>query len=534
VSFTPSGTQLPAAQQTPGDCQVLECDGNGSTMSVADNTDLPVDNNQCTADLCTNGVPSNPALAPGMPCTQNGGTECDGIGDCVQCLVETECPGQDTACETRTCNAGTCGLSFATSGTPLPAAQQTPGDCQVLECDGSGGTMPAVDNTDVPVDNNQCTADVCTNGVPSNPKLPEGTQCTQNAGEVCDPNAKCNRLLAYVQFGDGVTPRTSAAAAVFVDHVYVDGTPGPASIALPTAANPPAGAFTNSGSASSEGHLARSVDTHFLTLAGYNTPPGTLAVAGTTSATVNRVVARINATGTIDTTTLLAAAFSANNPRSAVTIDGSAFWVSGAGGTTIGGVWYVPLGNGTSATQITGQVSTNPPNNARVLGIFGNQLFGDAITTGFDGPFSIAGSPPPTVATAATLLSGTATSGTGTPSPYGFVLFDLDPSVPGLDTLYLADDRTTANGGGIQKWQLGASMTWTLTTTFNQGLTAGCRGLTGWLSGTGTNVVLAATTADTTAQLVVMTDDGSATPAFTTLATAAANTTFRGVALAPK
>jgi hypothetical protein len=532
VSFTISGTPLPAAQQTPGDCQVVECDGSGGTMPAVDNNDVPVDGNQCTADVCTNGVPSNPALAVHTPCTQNGGTQCDGIGDCVQCIVATDCSGQDTSCQTRTCTGGACGMSFVTSGTPLPAAQQTPGDCQVVECDGSGGTMPAVDNNDVPVDGNQCTADVCTNGVPSNPKQPEGTLCTQNAGEVCDPNAKCNRLLAYVQFGDGVTARTSASAAVFINHVYVDGTPGPGSTALPTAVNAPNGAFTNSGSATSEGHLARSVDTHFVTLAGYDTPPGTLAVAGTTSATVNRVVARVNATGTIDTTTLLAASFSGNNPRSAVSIDGSAFWVSGAGGTGVGGVWYATLGNGAGATQITGNLSTNPPNNARVLNIFANQLFGDSITTGFNGPFAIAaGSPPPTAAAAATLLSGTATSGTGTPSPYGFVLFDLDPSVAGLDTLYLADDRAIANGGGIQKWQLGATMTWTLTTTFNQGLNSGCRGLTGWLSGT--NVVLAATTADTAAQLVVITDDGSAAPAFTSLATAPANTTFRGVALAP-
>jgi hypothetical protein len=532
VSFTPSGTPLPAVGQTPGDCQVLECDGDGGTVPAVDDTDVPVDGNACTADVCTNGVPSNPGLSAGAPCAQSGGTECDGIGDCVQCLAEGECPGQDTACATRTCAAGACGVSFASPGTPLPAAQQTSGDCQVLECDGNGGTMPAVDDTDVPVDGDQCTADVCTKGVPSNPSLPEGTPCTQSGGEVCDPNAKCNRLLAYVQFGDGTTSRTSASAPVFVGHVYADGTPGPAAIALPTAASPPDAAFTNSGSASSEGSLARSVDAHFVTLVGYATPPGTAAVNGTMSSVVNRVVARIDASGTVDTTTLLSAAFSANNPRSAVTVDGSAFWIAGAGGTGVGGVWYAPLGAGASATQITGQVSTNPPNNARVLGIFADQLFGTAMTTGFDGAFSIAGSPPPAVATAATLLSGTTMSGTGTPSPYGLLLFDLDPSVPGLDTLYLADDRATASGGGIQKWQLGTGTTWTLTTTFNQGLTAGCRGLTGWLSGT--SVVLAATTADSSSKLVVMTDDGSPAPAFTTLATAAANTAYRGVALAPR
>lgn len=500
-------------------------------MSVADNTNVPVDGNDCTADVCTGGVPSNPPLAVGSACTQNGGSECDGAGDCVQCVTPAECPGQDTACAVRTCVTGACGLSFALAGTALPAAQQTAGNCMALECDGKGGTTSAIDDANVPVDGNDCTADVCTGGVPSNPDLPVGTACAQNGGEACDPNAKCNRLLAYVQFGDGVTSRSATSAAVFIDYLYADGTPARSATALPTAASAPNAAFTNSGSASSEGHLARSVDTHFVTLVGYATPPGTATVNTSPSSAVNRVVARVDAAGNVDTSTLLDVAFSANNPRSAVTIDGSAFWIAGAGGTGIGGVWYAPLGTTGSATQITGQVSANPPNNVRVLGIFGDQLFGTTMTTGFDSPFSIGAAPPPTAPAAATILSGTATSGTGTPSPYGFVFFDLDGS-PGFDTLYVADDRATASGGGIQKWQLGTSGTWTPTTTFNQGLTAGCRGLTGWVSSTG--VVLAAVTADTSSKLVVMTDNGSPTPAFTTLATAAPNTAYRGVALAPR
>src|SRR6185437_16920657 len=150
----------------------------------------------------------------------------------------------------------------------------------------------------------------------------------------------------------------------------------------------------------------------------------------------------------------------------------------------------------------------------------------------FVGASSVGASPPPTALSTATNLSGTSTSGTNTPSPYGLVLFDLDASTPGLDTLYLCDDRSTANGGGIQKWKLGAAGMWTLSTTLNNGLTAGCRGLTGWVSGT--SVVLAATTTDSPSKLVVVTDDASAAPAFTTLATAATDTVFRGVALAPR
>ena len=72
-----------------------------------------------------------------------------------------------------------------------------------------------------------------------------------------------------------------------------------------------------------------------------------------------------------------------------------------------------------------------------------------------------------------------------------------------------------------------------LVTTFTNGISVGIRGLAGFVSG-GTNVTLVGTTAVATANaLVLLVDDGSASPAFTTIATAAANTAFRGVALAP-
>lgn len=52
---------------------------------------------------------------------------------------------------------------------------------------------------------------------------------------------------------------------------------------------------------------------------------------------------------------------------------------------------------------------------------------------------------------------------------------------------------------------------------------------------TGANVTLVATTGEATQnKLVVAVDDGSAAPAVTTIATAAANTMFHGVALAPQ
>jgi len=84
----------------------------------------------------------------------------------------------------------------------------------------------------------------------------------------------------------------------------------------------------------------------------------------------------------------------------------------------------------------------------------------------------------------------------------------------------------------VQKWTFDGT-TWSLVTTFNSGLSTGARGLTGFV--TGSDVTLVATTGEATQnKLVVVVDDGSASPPVTTIATAASATMFHGVALAPQ
>jgi hypothetical protein len=187
LTFQPAGT--PVATQTAGDCQVNQCDGAGATVSVADNADVPVDSNQCTDDVCTAGVPSNPPAAVDTACSQNGGAFCNGAGACVECNQASQCPGMDNECQARACNATTCGFSFQPAGTPVTT--QTTGDCQVNQCNGAGATVSVADNADVPVDGNQCTDDVCTAGVPSNPPKAPSTACNQAGGSVCNGNGAC-------------------------------------------------------------------------------------------------------------------------------------------------------------------------------------------------------------------------------------------------------------------------------------------------------------------------------------------------------
>src|SRR5262249_8779503 len=144
---------------------------------------------------------------------------------------------------------------------------------------------------------------------------------------------------------------TSASTPVFLEQRQFDGTlvvkpnnPLP----MPTAQSGNNLPFTLSGTSTSEGALSLSQNGSYLSLAGYATAPGTLTVPNTASATVNRVVGRVDASGNINTSTHFDAAFNgsanaAGNPRSAVTTDGTVFWASGTGAAGTAGVQYITL-----------------------------------------------------------------------------------------------------------------------------------------------------------------------------------------------
>ncbi len=334
--------------------------------------------------------------------------------------------------------------------------------------------------------------------------------------------------LWILRVGDGTAALASVSTAVFIERrASIDGTTRAPTLNLPIAMSGSNRPITVSGTATSEGSFSRSSNGRYVTLAGYATAPGLASVTSSTAATVPRVVARIDATGAIDTATTLGAAFGGGNVRGAVSADGSAFWVAGTGSP--GGIQYQPFHGAAEPVSVVAM-----PSNVRTVGFFGDRLYGAASTStpapGFYGVFSVgsAGTPPITE-TPATMLPGLPTA--SGPSPYGFVLLDRDTAVAGVDTLYLADDRSIASGGGVQRWNFSGT-TWTLGPTFNVGIASGVRGVTAW--GDGPDVVIAAVTAESTSRVVLFRDRPGLPPtAAFPVAAAPANTQFRGVALAP-
>ncbi len=150
-----------------------------------------------------------PASAPrlcGLMCTDiahdpqncgNCGIVCAANEQCVngvcggtpsgQCTTAADCPGSDTACQTRTCKKGVCGVSNTPSGKTI--ADQTPGDCQSNTCDGVGNIISIADNTDTPLAQGECWSGTCVDGVPYQVALPAGTACSTGT---CDGSGHCS------------------------------------------------------------------------------------------------------------------------------------------------------------------------------------------------------------------------------------------------------------------------------------------------------------------------------------------------------
>ena len=106
-----------AVQAASGRCtQDSDCPPAGS----------PCKTNICEAGACvTRTTNYGKAVAGGV---------CDGNGNIVQCIFPTNCLGQDTDCQRRTCVNYRCGTEFAPAGTTTSAGIR-------YICDGAGGVV---------------------------------------------------------------------------------------------------------------------------------------------------------------------------------------------------------------------------------------------------------------------------------------------------------------------------------------------------------------------------------------------------------
>src|SRR6185503_19212906 len=82
--YVPEPTTTILPDPAPGDCHRDACDGTGGgPSSIVDDNDQPPSSSECATPSCMGGTPSVVISPPGTPCSQNGGTACDGAGNCV-------------------------------------------------------------------------------------------------------------------------------------------------------------------------------------------------------------------------------------------------------------------------------------------------------------------------------------------------------------------------------------------------------------------------------------------------------------------
>lgn len=324
--------------------------------------------------------------------------------------------------------------------------------------------------------------------------------------------------LWALRLGTGTGSLTSAPTAGFIERIRIaDGMNAADPIALPVAMAGSNQAISMSGSSDSEGQLTRSADRRYVLLAGYAVAPGSITTS-VTATSEPRVIARVSADGTVDTSTTLGTAFSGTAVRGAASADGQTLWAFGQA-TGAGGIFTAAFG----ATTATATITT--PTNVRHVDIFDSALYGTVSVSGLYGAFRVEG-------TAGVLLPGFPTS--SGPSRYGLLALDRD-TTPGIDTIYQCDDGSVSSTGlgGVYKHTLVAG-TWTSAGPYRMGLATGCRAITGFVSGS--DVTLLITSGGSANRIFRAVDTGAAPDAttWTEIRRAGSNTAFRGLALAPR
>ena len=314
--------------------------------------------------------------------------------------------------------------------------------------------------------------------------------------------------LVVLKVGDGTTALTSSGSPIFLQQFTPTGSLVN-TITFPTTGTNP---VCISGTASSEGQLTRSPDGSNVCVTGYKiAPPYTSSLSATTSAVINRVVLKVDNTGTISTAATTATEFSANNIRSAVSDGSGNYWA--VGGTT--GVFH--FGATSSDTALVSNTSTN----IRFVAIYNSQLY-YSTAKGTNGVYQVGtGMPTTTGQTSVNVIPTKSTS-----SPYGFIMNAT------ADICYIASDSLSLSTGGIEKW-VSTSGVWSKVYTLGKGgsYITGYRSLA--VDWSGTHPIIYATTADASANRIVKIIDTDSTVTPTVIATATTNTMYKGIAFAP-
>lgn len=157
------------------------------------------DANDCTLDICNDGLCTHVNLAPSAACGDRGNTACSAPDTCRAGVCQSNHHDNDIVCETDdnectrdVCLAGLCVHPNEDSGTSCGDTTagecSNPDTCNAGVCEGNHRD----DGLACSDDDNECTRDVCDDGVCAHPPQRTGFQCGDRASGVCTNPDTCN------------------------------------------------------------------------------------------------------------------------------------------------------------------------------------------------------------------------------------------------------------------------------------------------------------------------------------------------------
>ena len=319
-----------------------------------------------------------------------------------------------------------------------------------------------------------------------------------------------NGDVVVLQVGNG-SISSSGAPGQLNDYSSAGG-PAVIHISLPTTG---AGALVFGGS-SYDGVLSLSADGHSIVIPGYNVAIGYTTSSLDSSSTggstpVPRAVGSVSANGTF-TLNATTTQFSGSTIRSGMADGNGNFWAGGGAS----GIVYLGL-NSPGATVSTISTST------RDLAFENGNIYFTETGSG-QGIMGFSGAP--TSSSTPSMIVSTVGTGSGTPSPKGFAIN------PAMTIAYVADNRASTSGGGIQRFNWNGS-SWIYAYTLVNNLTSSKEVEDIAVNFSGANPIIYAITGESTGNHLVTVPDTNSSATFVSLETAPSGDAFRGITFAP-
>ena len=266
--------------------------------------------------------------------------------------------------------------------------------------------------------------------------------------------------LTVVRYGDRTATTTPTGTLPIAIDEYTTAGTLVRSLDLAVAnAGPNFGYVGSAIRSNADGVVGISPDRSKLSVAGFNLPTGDGNPNGSTAA---RVMAIVTANGAVTTSSAL---LGAGNPLrcSLVSNAGGLYYAFGAEST---GLVYTPPATATTppvATPLASATVVLPTVSFRKMNLYDGNLYFSTTSNGTltSGAKIRRFTGLPTAAATATDLPGLPPTSSGAAAS-SFVMFDINPAIPGVDLLYYSDD---ASASVLNKYTYNGT-TWTARGTF--------------------------------------------------------------------